>query len=220
MSFGLTPYGLAPYGLATTGAAAPAPEPFATNEEAWAFVLDGHVFYVLFSSGGVSLVYDLSTGQWHGWATEALTFWNMRRGIMWKGRVIAADGRIADGATDPGPKIWELDPASMLDEGTLEIARVVSGFQPIRGRGSFRQGSLRLTATGTPSAGAVLKMRFSDDEGVTWSQEYSVALDPDATVQPIKFRSLGRLRAPGRLWEISDAGGVVCVMGMDSVMEE
>jgi len=183
------------------------------TQNAWAFVLDGHVFYVLPEVEGKTLVCDLSTGQWHRWFTGAHPYWNAFRGIMWGGRSIAAD--------DAGNVVWEVDPNTMLDEETLQIERTVTGFQPIRGRNSVRQGSLRLTASvGTPTdPDAKIRMRFSDDEGETWSRYYEVALEEGNFAQRVEYRSLGRLRAPGRIWEISDVGGSVCIEGMDSRLE-
>lgn len=180
----------------------------------WAFVLDGHVFYVLSDVSDRTLVCDLSTGQWHHWYTGAApALWNMVRGTMWRGRAIAADAA--------GPEIWEVDPLSTLDEGTTPIHRAVTGFLPIRGRGSYRQGALRLAASvGDPDVdGAELRLRFSDDEGVTWGRTYTVVLQSDAYSQPITFRGLGRMRAPGRIWELTDAGGLVRIDGVDSDME-
>lgn len=182
-------------------------------EKAWAFTLDGHVFYVLNTVEDDTIVCDLTTGQWHHWKTGEHSFWNMFRGVMWKGRILAAD--VSAG------KIWELDPSSSLDEGTTEIERAVTGFQAIRGRNSYRQGSLRLTASvGAPSADpATVQMRFSDDGGNTWSGYYTVTLVAGDFDQPIEWRSLGRLRAPGRIWEITDEGGLVNIEGLDSNVE-
>jgi hypothetical protein len=62
-------------------------------------------------------------------------------------------------------------------------------------------------------------MRFSDDEGQTWSSVYSRVLIADDFDQPLRFRSLGRIRSPGRLWEISDRGGLVLIEGADADLE-
>lgn len=180
----------------------------------WAFVLDGHVFYVLSDVSGRTLVCDLTTGQWHHWFTgEVPGLWNMYRGTTWRGRTLAADAA--------SPQVWEVDPLSTLDEGTDLIHRAVTGFLGIRGRNSYRQGSLRLSASvGDPDVdGVELRMRFSDDEGQTWGLTYTVALDSAAYSQPISFRGLGRMRAPGRIWEFTDAGGLVRLDGLDSDME-
>lgn len=177
-------------------------------EQGWAFVLDGHVFYVLNRVMNRSLVYDLTTGQWHLWVTAGEAAWNVHRGVTWRGRVLGADAF--------SPLVWEVDPESQLDEGVLPIERVVTGFLPVEGQGSVRQGSLRLTAgyDAAAPAGAV-RMRFSDDGGQTWSQTYEVPVQGER----IEFRSLGRMRAPGRIWEFSDEGGLVRIDGVDTDVE-
>lgn len=184
-------------------------------DRAWAFTLHGHTFYVLNSISGKSLVYDITTGQWHHWFTgESDQLWNMLRGVVWKERVIAADGSL--------PKIWELDPYSQLDEEETIIKRAVTGFQAVRGDRSIRQGALRMTASvGTPdNDSAPLRLRFSDDGGHTWSNTYTVELEAGNSEQVLEFRSLGRLRTPGRLWELEDDGGLVRIEGLDSDMDE
>ena len=182
-------------------------------EQGWAFSFDGHVFYVLNSVLGSSLVLDLTTGQWHRWQTAGRLFWNMFRGITWRGHVLGADAS--------GPEIWTLDPESALDEGQAPIERVVSAFQPVRGDRALRQGSLRLSARrdAVTADTAEISMRFSDDGGKTWSRFFSIQLRPEDLSKRIEFRSLGRLRAPGRVWEFYDAGGLVRIDGADSDTE-
>jgi hypothetical protein len=182
--------------------------------KAWAFVLDGHIFYVLNGVDGVTLVFDARTGQWHHWYTDIVPAdWNAYRGVMWKGRPLVAD--------EVTSEIWELDPSSMLDQDAIQIKRVVTGFQAMRGKASVRQGALRVTASvGEPTlVGATLELRFSDDEGQTWSVTHSKVLQSGVYDQPLKFRSLGRIRAPGRIWEISDVGGLVTIEGADADLE-
>lgn len=184
------------------------------GRKSWAFTLDGHIFYVLGTYEGKTVLCDLATGQWCIWHTAGYDFWNMHRGAMWRGRVLAAD--------DALPVIWELDPEVGTDEGAALIARVVTGFMESRDRNSRRIGAVRLTASvGEPDAVDVqVVLRFSDDEGETWSNPKPITLRADAFDQELKFRSLGRLIEPGRLWEISDAGGLVRIDGLDADIDE
>lgn len=186
-----------------------------TLETAWAFAFDGHIFYVINFIEEPALIFDITTKQWYRWygqQGELEPFWNMFRGIMWHGRVLACGVQ--------GSQVWELDPHSFLDEEATPIERVVTGFQPIRGSASQRQGSLRITARKEDAAEpATLTMRFSDDRGRTWSNPRSVLLAANSYSQRIEFRSLGRMRAPGRLWEIGDEGGFVRIDGADADLE-
>lgn len=190
----------------------------ASSDTAWAFTLDGHIFYVLNFAEQPALIYDATTEQWHRWygaqiiEGAAEPFWNMFRGIVWNGRVLAC------GLNDS--KVWELDPHSFLDEETDPIERKVTGFLPHRGSASARNGAIRVTARKeVASEEAVISMRFSDDNGKTWSTPREVTLAPNSYAQNIEFRSLGRLRAPGRIWEISDTGGFVRIDGADADIE-
>jgi hypothetical protein len=187
--------------------------------KAWAFTFDGHVFYVLHFADRPSLICDLTTGQWHAWYTSERVeldtpdegFWNMFRGIMWRGKMIAADYGL--------PVVWEVDPESGVDHGSEFIERAVSGFMPLRGSDSVRQGFMRVTARKEVGAsGSVVRMRFSDDRGKTWSQWYETALG-QGSQHRIEYRSLGRVRAPGRLWEIADVGALICIDGADAELD-
>lgn len=193
--------------------------PDRTLEKAWAFNLDGHIFYVMNFTSKSALLYDTVSKQWYEWFTKDallfptfLPYWNMFRGVVWQGRTLAADFETA--------KIWEVDPHSLLDEEDKPIQRVVTGFLPLRGSASVRQGSLRVTARKEDAAEpATLSMRFSDDNGKTWSTVRTVGLAANSYSQRVEFRSLGRVRAPGRLWEISDEGGFVNIYGADADLE-
>jgi len=188
-------------------------------EKGWAFVLDGHTFYVLNRVDGPAMICDLTTGHWHMWYTNLPPavlggdrYWNMWRGIMWKGRVIACD--VSD------PKIWELNLHSFLDQESLIIPRAVTAFQPLRGSASVRQGSFRITARREVLEHlSIVTMQFSDDAGRTWSHEYEVVMGTGDVSKRIEYRSLGRIRAPGRLWEIRDSGGLVRIEGADTDLE-
>jgi hypothetical protein len=182
--------------------------------KAWGFSLDGHVFYVLNDVDGSTYVCDLTTGQWHHWYTgDEPGLWNAWRGIMWRGHALAGG--------EEGNRIWLIDPDAETDEGEHQISRVVTAFAPLRGKASIRQGSLRVNASiGSPSADpAVLYLRFSDDEGTAWSHAYERTLEPDKFDQVLRYRSLGRIRAPGRIWELADKGGLVRIDGVDSDIE-
>lgn len=189
-----------------------------TLERAWAFKLDGHTFYVLNFTLEAALIYDLAADQWYRWyGSNALgpgldPLWNMFRGIVWKGRVLAADMETAD--------IWELDPHSFLDEDIDPIKRIVSAFIPFRGSESRRNGALRIIARKEDVAQpATVTMRFSNDGGQTWSTDRVVLLPSNSYSQRLEFRSLGRIRAPGRLIEIEDTGGFVRLEGADADLE-
>jgi hypothetical protein len=50
-------------------------------------------------------------------------------------------------------------------------------------------------------------MQFSDDNGNSWSTEKTITLTQDAE-QRLQFRSLGRMKQPGRIFRLYDDGGI------------
>lgn len=183
-------------------------------ERAWAFALDGHIFYVINDVEGKSYLYDVRTGQWAVWYTgEESSTWNFQKGHTWRSRTIALE--------EDSDRILELDPYSERDVDDQEIRRVVTAFQTARGDDAYRQGSMRVNASvGAPTVDeTAVEMRFSNDGGVTWVGPFAVSLLLAEWSQRIEFRSLGRIRAPGRLWEIRDVGGLMRIDGCDQTVE-
>lgn len=177
----------------------------ATRRLAWTFDFDGHTFYVLDLGGDGTLVYDLTTGQWSKFDTNGFNgVWDFRSGFHWR------TGKMVVGGSTIGATIRKLVADSFLDEGWRPVTYEVRGLLPVAGTDYRRQYTLRLVGSAGQTADSVapvLKMRFSDDQGVTWSEERTITLTQD-TRQRIEFRSLGAFTAPGRIFRIYDEGGV------------
>lgn len=176
-----------------------------------------------------TFIFDLTTGQWHQWGTlvdnEGVLSngrWNMIHGVFWQ-ELQGVDGQpiYASVAADlEGNQIYRVDPESEVDNGGTEneqyIRREVTGGLSVRGRTFIRQFDLSLTASvGAPAAaGADVTMRFSDDNGNTWVEPPAIILAPGAWNQDLTWRSLGVIRAPVRIFEIIDIGGIVRISGV------
>lgn len=179
-------------------------------KEAWTFSLDGHHFYVLYVEGVGTLVYDDTTGQWHSWySAERNPDWDITRGIAWGQRAIGMDPL--------GINLYEVIPDSFFDSGE-PIARVVTGYLPHRDTEYALNSFLRLYGSiGKPDVTIPtppnLSLRFSDDGGDTWYGPITVELSTSER-QDVLFRSLGRLGIPGRVFELSDTGGLVRIDGV------
>lgn len=182
---------------------------------AWAFELDGHEF-VAYSLGDLgTYVYDDTTQRWSEWRTQGYgNSWNAERGVYWyDGRWVAA--------TIQDPTVVELAFDSMLDDGFRTIYRSATALITLRHRdANLDVGALHLDASvGSPSytepnpPGARIGLRYSDDEGETWTDYEYVALDVGSRKQDVQWRSLGTIFAPGRIFEISDEGGAVRIDG-------
>ena len=206
-----------PAGGGAGGDSTGTPEDFRLR--AWGFLLDGHSFYVLRVGRGPTWVYDTRTGQWAQWKTGAYDIWDASNGGNWEGRAVA--GAYAD------PYVYEIDPAATLDnigvvDGDIPISRKVTGLVSLRGKQAASCDALFVTTSvGYPvDANAVIQLRYSDDYGQTFSAARTVPLGASSGeyTKEIAFRSLGTMRAPGRVFEITDVGGVIRISSADAII--
>jgi hypothetical protein len=190
--------------------------PVEARSRAWGFVLDGHPMYVLDLGQEGTFIYDLVTQQWSNFVTQGHVGWNMRNGTMWgeTNRIVGADAAF--------PYVWEMVPDEPLDEGFRPIDHVVTGGIALRSRVFVSMSALRVAASsGKLQSGAVpvFNMRFSDDNGNTWSKYYAIDLQPGNYKQDLAWRSLGSFMAPGRIIELSDQGGLLRIDGADVFLD-
>lgn len=183
----------------TTGA------PNDLRQRAWSFTWDGHKCYALDLGTNGTVVYDFTTGEWSRFNTSGFGgHWNMKNGFDWR----AARKTVA-GDTSTG-KLYAMDPTSFFDDGWRPSVYEVNGVLFATDIGYHKQYALRMlgsTGRNADDEAPVLKMVFSDDNGATWSNEYSVALTADSKAR-IEFRSLGSFTAPGRIFRLYDTGGL------------
>lgn len=172
-----------------------------------------------------TMVFDLTTGQWAQWQTipqgadpvPESAVWDVIYGTFWRelDGSTGQDSYASVGAGYSSNAIYRIDPTVETDdnaEGTAAyFERIVTGLLSTRGRVFIRQFNLTLTASaGDPAmSGAVVSMRFSDDNGNTWISMPDITLTAGAYNQLLQWRSLGIIRSPNRLFEISDTGGLV-----------
>jgi hypothetical protein len=185
------------------------------NIRSWGFEFDGHVFVVYSFGTQGTYVYDDLTGRWSKWHTQGYQGqWNAENGIYWyDGRYVAAS--IQD------PTVVELNFDSQFDDGFRTIQRVVTGLVSLRHRDqNLDVGALHVDASvGAPTytipnpPGPRMRLRYSDDEGNTWSDYDDVSLAVGDFNQDVQWRSLGTIFAPGRIFEITDDGGVIRIDG-------
>lgn len=186
------------------------------RSRAWTFTLDGHPFYVLDLGQEGTFVFDLTTKQWSNFATNGHIGWNMKNGTMWDttNRILGGDSNY--------PYVWELTPDEPQDEGFKPIDHVVTGGIPTRSRVYITVSALRLAASAgniMGDTGVIMNMRFSDDNAKTWSDYYPITLTSGDFSQELAWRSLGAFMAPGRIFEISDSGGLLRIDGADVFLD-
>lgn len=184
------------------------------RSRAWSFVLDGHTFYVLDLAAEGTFLFDTVTQQWSNFSSQGFEpQWNFQNGTMWGNRIVGADLLTND--------IWEMDPSAVLDEGWRDIAHIVTGGLSTRSRVYVANDAVRVSSSiGQLDEvnGSQMKLRYSDDQEETWSDYFVVDLIPDDFDGEIAYRSLGSFMSPGRIFELSDSGGLIRIDGADAFL--
>lgn len=188
--------------------------PAVKRNRAWTYDLDGHSFYVLDLGEQGTFLYDQVTNQWCNFSTQGFEpAWNFVNGCMWGNRIVGADS-ISDA-------IWEMIPTAVVDEDWRDIAHIVTGGIQTRNRTFVGCDAVRVTASiGLLDQvnGSQMLLRYSDDSEATWSDYFVVDLIHDDFDGEIAFRSLGSFMAPGRIFELSDSGGLIRIDGADAFL--
>lgn len=181
------------------------PDAATAPQRAWTYVQDGHTFYVLDLGAEGTFVFDIITQHWSKFYTTSTTpLWNLSNGTMWNDRIVGGDRS--------GNEVWELDPNATLDNGTDEITRTVSCSVQRLSRNFMSVGVMRVDCSSgvlSGSGDSSLALRFSDDEEHTWVSVDPVTLTAGDYSGEVAFRALGAFAAPGRVFELSDTGGLV-----------
>jgi hypothetical protein len=194
---------------------------------AWTFDLDGHSFYVLKLGRQGTVVFDLTTGQWTDWRSLDLGFWRAMTGMNWLGMgAITAGNAFGTNIVvgdDTHGLLWILDPTQGFDDHPRYPAEIVAiqrramGQLPMRGRNVAQCNGVYITGSlGRPAiAGAEIILSTSDDEGRNWHDHGAITVTPGDYNQEFSWRSIGQVRAPGRLFEIYDDGAMQRIDGLD-----
>lgn len=182
------------------------------RSRAWAFTLDGHPFYVLDLGVEGTFLYDMDTQQWCQWQTDGWNTWNMRFGTRWgePERVVGADSQ--------NLTMWELDPAITTDEGFKSIIHIATAGVVSRERVYHAVEALRLAGSlgdNTDGADAQVTLEFSDDGGRTYPFSDTVTIAQGDFSGVVEWRSLGSFRSPGRVFRVTDVGGMLRIDGAD-----
>lgn len=196
---------------------------------AWTFTLDGHDFYVLRAGEEGTLVYDVTTKQWCQWSSLGLPVWRAMIGMNWNGM---SSTSIDEGASSTGIAgddtlglLWTIKPEQGYDENPTEggdptlFVRRVTGGLPMRLRTAETCSAVFLTAALDSAqyglSATDITLRTSDDNGRTFVDHGTVTIEAGDYTQEISWRSLGLIRAPGKIFEISDTGATVRIDGLD-----
>lgn len=160
----------------------------------WVFRFNRHDF-LLVTSGTFTLVYDITMQIWSKWDTYLKDYWVPVNSVQ-KGSLVLCGDRESD-------KIYFLEEG--VGDETLPVIREVSGYLPVPANGVSANEVLVYVNSGwSPSYDVTpkLEIRWSDDLGATFSNYVSANLGERGDYSKrVSFRSLGLMRAPGRIFE-------------------
>ena len=197
------------------------------NARAWTFSLDGHDFYVLRLGEDSTLVYDLTTESWSTWSSADRSNWRAHLGMNWismaRANYLGGAQTNVVAADDVLGLLWTLDPEDGLDDSPEDggdpqpFERRFSGGLPARMRQSVRNNAVFATInTGDPAfVPATIELLTSDDNGKTFQSQGTVDVPAGEFNYEVMWRSLGLIRAPGRIFEFVDSGATVRIDGVD-----
>jgi hypothetical protein len=185
--------------------------PSTASLASWTFVLDGHRFYVLPLGPEGDWAYDFTTQEWCQLQSQGFPGMNFTHGVMWGLRIMGGDALYT--------YLYELDPNQPLDEQWREVQHMVTGGLATRSRAAIGVANVTLTASvGLDSEDdQSISLAYSDDNGVTWSQEFDVPLT-DVATQQLLWTALGAYSAPGRVFRFTDYSGPIRLDGADVVL--
>lgn len=192
----------------------------------WTFTLDDHDFWVLkLGTYFKTLVYDLQTKNWSWWSSASGVNWRASTGFNWRsaGAIPFDKGTNVLVGDDSTGVLWILDPLYGVDDNpvdstTIPFPRVATGQITADGREFQPIYSVTLDCvSGYPQLFPdSVTLKYSDDNG----QTYITADQPQVSVpasfnQDFQWLSMGRFRSPGRLFQISDMGGLARIDCLD-----
>jgi hypothetical protein len=194
---------------------------------AWTFTLDNHNFYVLRLGNLETLVYDEHTQQWYTWGTGSSDVWKAYNGTNWYGgdqwsylygsNVITGD--------DGNGSLYFLSPFQDTDDSPIygqalpgPFKREVYGQLPFRGYKKMPCYNIQVQASIGAQADVTINtvdLTYSDDRGQTYQDAGSITIPPGAIDTRLSWRSLGAMKAPGRLFRLVDYGALKRIDSME-----
>lgn len=175
------------------------------NIGAWACMYLGHALYIATIGTEGTFVGDIENQNWAHFKSYNQETWR-----AWVGT--QADGnQILTGDSSSG-RLWLFDNSRNTDDpgtfetGTLPIERKVTGGVPLIGNPQKCANVSLNTAVGwatlTGATDPLMTMRFSDDNGNSWSSWLEAPLGLQGQyLTEVVWQQLGQIKSPGRIFE-------------------
>jgi len=183
--------------------------PITQTANTWTFALDGHHFWVVDLGPEGTWAYDTTTKQWCQLSSQGFPGLNFTHGTMWGLRIFGGDALY--------PFLYELDPNQPDDEGWRAVEHIVTGGIQTRSPNMIGVANFRIAASvgALSDASTDVNLTFSDDNGNTWSDVFTIAVAEGANSVQLNYPALGSFGAPGRIFRITDSGGMLSIYGAD-----
>lgn len=166
---------------------------------AFPYDLDGHVMYGLHIRGRGTFIYDLMTNQWTKWQTADFPFWNAQFHVKWRDQYYAS--------TMFENQLNLVNPESVFDDSFRTNSFLSTGRLESQDREYVANPEAQIFGS-IGLRGGDVNLRYSDDEGANWSEYQTVTMEPGVRNANVMFYDLGSVTAPGRVFQIEDAGAL------------
>lgn len=190
---------------------------------AWTFTLDGHDFYVLRLGNIETLVYDVASGEWSVWGSSDSALWRAYDGVNWIGgrRLGSEFGSDVVVSDDGNGALYFLAPELTTDDDAFSGADVPRPFRrQFTAQAILESGydfvacyGAQLFGSNGSDAGDVT-LAVSDDRGSTYEDVSTLTIEEGELQFRLSWPSLGSMRAPGRLFRVTDYGALQRIDGM------
>lgn len=173
----------------------------ATNLRAYAIRRNRSDFFIITFDEG-TLVFNISTPSWSRWDSFGYEYFRGHLGLMDRDNAFVGDSESG--------RLYQLG-QNAEDFSTDPIISQLAGFVPWTAKQQpCYSVNIRADVGWTPSYTSpkqVIELKWSDDGGFTWSEPLQLPMGEKGKYDTdISFRSLGLIKRPGRLFEISYTG--------------
>lgn len=186
---------------------------------AWTFTLDGHDYYVLRLGAIETLVYDTYAQEWYVWGSDAADLWRAYNGCNWQGANAFAGGygsNIVVGDDTLGV-LYFLDPDADADDdpagsgNQVVFERIVEGQVALKGYAQVPCFGVELLGSigdNAADGSTSIELEYSDDRGDNYVSAGTIDVASGSSADRVNWPSLGSMKAPGRLFRVTDYGAL------------
>ena len=181
----------------------------------WTYTLDGHDFYVLRCGNIETLVYDTMSKEWSVYGSDDTDLWKAFQGWNWIGAGQLPDqyGSNVVVGDDATGALYFLNPFGDVDSDPVDttvtrpFTRILQTQTPVRGYDSYPCYGIELQGSIGEYSDTV-NLAVSDDRGTTYNSVGTLNTVAGDYSTRLNWRSLGKIKAPGRLFKITDYGAL------------